>query len=59
MDNPYFTALQDGLNLLLIEQGRHARPGVPKRLRSCTCCHNGDTGDERQCVFNCPRIGGL
>ena len=43
---------------LPVEQGRLARPGVPRHLRSCTLGPGQALGDERHCIFECPRFDG-
>ena len=48
-----------GCHSLPIEQGRLARPHVPRRLRRCTLCTTCALGDERHYVFDCPRFAGL
>ena len=47
-----------GSHLLPVEQGQLARPGVPRHLRSCTFCPHRALGDERHCIFECPRFDG-
>ncbi len=47
-----------GSHSLSVEQGRLAKPGVPKRLRSCTFCTGWALGDERHCIFECLRVDG-
>ena len=47
-----------GSHSLPVEQGRLARPGVPRHLRSCTLCPHRALGDERHCIFKCPRFNG-
>lgn len=47
-----------GSHSLPVEQGRLARPGVPRHLRSCTFCPGRALGDERHCIFECPRFDG-
>ncbi len=47
-----------GSHSLLVEQSRLARPGVPRHLRSCTFCPGQASGDERHCIFECPRLDG-
>ena len=40
-----------GSHTLPIEQGRFARPAVPRHLRWCTVCDTQAVGDELYCVF--------
>ena len=47
-----------GLHSLPVEQGRLARPGVPRHLRSCTFCPDRALGDKRHCIFDCLRFDG-
>ncbi len=47
-----------GSHSLPVEQGRLARPGVPRRLRSCTFCAHQALGDGRHCIFECLRFDG-
>ena len=44
---------------LPIEQGRFARPAVPRHLRRCTVCNTQAVGDELHCVFDCPRFSDI
>ena len=51
-----------GCHSLPIEQGRLARPHVPRQLRwlrRCTFCATCALGDERHCGFDCPHFAGL
>ena len=41
---------------LLVEQGRLARPMVPRQLRRCTLCSTHAIGDARHNVFDCPHF---
>ena len=43
-----------GSHALLVEQGRLARPAIPRHLRRCTLCETRALGDERHFVFDCP-----
>ena len=45
-----------GSHSLPVEQGRLARPAIPRHLRRCTFCDTGDPGDERHLVFDCPHF---
>ena len=45
-----------GSHSLPVEQGRLARPAIPRRLRRCTFCDTGAPGDERHLVFDCPHF---
>ena len=45
-----------GSHSLHIEQGRLARPMVPRQLRRCTLCSTHAIGDERHYVFDCPHF---
>ena len=45
-----------GSHSLPIEQGRLARPMIPRQLRRCTLCDTRGVGDERHYVFDCPRF---
>ena len=47
-----------GSHSLPVEQSRLARPGVPRQLRSRTFCPGQALGDERHCIFECPRFDG-
>ncbi len=47
-----------GSHSLPVEQGRLARPGVPRHLRSCTFCPDRALGDEQHCNFDCPCFNG-
>ena len=42
-----------GSHFLPVEQGRLARPMVPRQLRRCMLCNTHATGDERHYVFDC------
>ena len=50
-----------GSHTLPIEQGRFARPAVPRHLRRCTVCHTQAEGDELHCVYdmNCPHFSDI
>ena len=48
-----------GCHSLPVEQGRLARPRVPRQLRRCTLCTTCALGDERHYVFDCPHFAGL
>ena len=48
-----------GCHSLPIEQGRLAKPYVPRQLRRCTLCATRAQGDERHYVFDCPHFAGL
>ncbi len=50
---------RQGSHLLPVDQGRLARPGVPRRLSSCAFCPSGAYGAERHCAFDCPHFTGL
>ena len=43
-----------GSHALPVEQGRLAKPAVPRHLRRCTLCGTRALGDERHFVFDCP-----
>ncbi len=45
-----------GSHDLPIEQGRMARPIVPRCLRRCTLCSRYAPGDERHFMLECPRF---
>ena len=45
-----------GSHNLPVEQGRLARPAIPRHLRRCTLCHTRALGDERHFVFDCPHF---
>ena len=45
-----------GSHALPVEQGRLARPAVPRHLRRCTLCGTRALGDERHFVFYCPHF---
>ena len=45
-----------GSHSLPIEQGRLGRLSVPRHLRRCTFCTTRAVGDERHCIFDCPRF---
>ena len=46
-------------HILPIEQGRFARPAVPRHLRRCTVCDTQAVGDELHCVFDCPHFSDI
>ncbi len=48
-----------GAHSLPVEQGRIEMPKVPRHLRRCTFCAINAIGDERHCVFDCPRFQSL
>ena len=48
-----------GSHTLPIEQGRFARPAVPRHLRRCTVCITQAVGDQLHCVFHCPHFGDI
>ena len=43
-----------GSHALPVEQGRLAKPAIPRHLRRCTLCGTRAMGDERHFVFDCP-----
>ena len=45
-----------GSHTLPAEQGRFARPAVPRHLCWCTVCDLQAVGDELHCVFDCPHF---
>ena len=45
-----------GSHALPVEQGRFARPAIPRHLRHCTLCKTRALGDERHFVFDCPHF---
>ena len=45
-----------GSHDLPIEQGRMARPIVPRYLRRCTLCSRHAPGDERHFMLECPQF---
>ena len=45
-----------GPHSLPVEQGRLARPMVPRQLRRCMLCSTHAIGDERHYVFDCPHF---
>ena len=45
-----------GSHSLTVEQGRLARPMVPRQLRRCTLCGTHAIGDEQLYVFDCPHF---
>ena len=45
-----------GSHALPAEQGRLARPAIPRHLRRCTLCETRALGDERHFVFDCPQF---
>ncbi len=45
-----------GSHDLPIEQGRMARPIIPRYLRRCTLCSRHAPGDERHCMLECPQF---
>ncbi len=48
-----------GSHDLPIEQGRMARPIVPRYLRRCTLCSRHAPGDERHFMLECPQLDGI
>ena len=45
-----------GSHALPVEQGRLAKPAVPRHLRRCILCGTRALGDERHFVFDCPHF---
>ena len=45
-----------GSHALPVEQGRLAKPAVPRHLRRCTLCGTRALGDERHFGFDCPHF---
>ena len=45
-----------GSHALPVEQGRLARPAIPRHLRCCNLCETKAFGDERHFVFDCPHF---
>ena len=45
-----------GSHSLPVEQGRLARPVIPRQLRRCMLCDTHAIVDEQQYVFDCPRF---
>ena len=45
-----------GSGALPVEQGRLARPAIPRHLPRCTMCETSLLGDERHFVFDCPHF---
>ena len=45
-----------GSHALPVEQGRLAKPAIPRNLRRCTLCGTRALGDERHFVFDCPHF---
>ena len=45
-----------GSGALPVEQGRLARPAIPRHLPRCTLCETSLLGDERHFVFDCPHF---
>ena len=43
-----------GSHALPVEQGRLAKPAVPRHLRRCTLCGTRALGDDRHFVFTAP-----
>ena len=50
------TQLRMGSHALPVEQGRLAKPAVPRHLRRCTLCGTRALGEERHFVFDCPHF---
>ena len=48
--------LRMGSHSLPVEQGRLARPMVPRQLRRCTLCSTHAIGDERHYASDCPHF---
>ena len=48
-----------GSHTLPIEQGRFARPALPRHLRRCTVCDTQALGDELHYVFDCPHFSNI
>ena len=48
-----------GSHSLPVEQGRPARPMVPRQLRLCTLCSTHAIGDERHYVCDCPHFANI
>ena len=48
--------LDDEVKDLLWEYGNSHMLGVPRHLRRCTFCTTRAVGDERHCIFDCPRF---
>ena len=44
--------LRTGSHALPVEQGRLARPAIPRHLRHCTLCQTRTLGDERHTMFD-------
>ena len=45
-----------GSHALPVEQGRFARPVIPRNLRRCTLCSTRSVGDERHDLLECPKF---
>ena len=48
-----------GSHTLPIEQGRFARPAIPRHLRRSTIYNTQAVGDELHCVFDCPHFSDI
>ena len=48
-----------GCHALPVEQGRLAKPAVPRHLRRCILCGTRALGDERHFVFDCPHFANI
>ena len=48
-----------GSHTLPIEQGRFARPALPRHLRRCIICKTRAVGDELHCAFDCPHFSDI
>ena len=56
MAHDYHQKFRMGSHSLPVEQGRLARPVIPRQLRWCTLCDTHATGNERHYVFDCPHF---
>ena len=54
-----FGAVQTWFHTLPIEQGRFARPALPRHLHRCTVCDTQAVGDELHYVFDCPHFSNI
>ncbi len=48
-----------GSHALPVEQGRYARPALPRHLRRCNLCSTQALGDELHYVFDCPHFSDI
>lgn len=48
-----------GSHALPVEQGRFARPSLPRHLRRCNLCSTQAVGDELHYVFDCPHFSDI